>query len=129
MRRYLFVAWLLVAACFSQDFRGTISGVVTDSSSAPVAGAKVTVNEANTGTRVQITTDATGQYTALFLLPGDYHITAALEGFKEYLRKGIHLGAGEHPVIDPKLEIGNASESVSVTADAPLVLASLAIGV
>ena len=85
--------------------------------------------ETNTGTRVQITTDATGQYTALFLLPGDYDITAAVEGFKEYLRKGVHLGAGEHPVINPKLEIGNASESVSVTADAPLVLASLAIGV
>lgn len=84
-------------------------------------GAKVIALETHTGTRVQLISDTAGQYTALFLLPGDYDISAQFDGFKEYIRKGVHLGAGEHPVINVVLEIGDASQSVSVTADAPLV--------
>ena len=44
-----------------------------------------------------------------------------LTGFKEFVRRAVHLGAGEHPVIDVRLDVGDASQSVEVTADAPLI--------
>ena len=62
-----------------------------------------------------------GEYTALFLLSGDYEIAARLQGFKDAIRKGVHIGAGDHPIIDIRLDVGDAAQSVEVTADAPLV--------
>ncbi|MBZ5620338.1 MAG: carboxypeptidase regulatory-like domain-containing protein [Acidobacteriia bacterium] len=106
---------------FSQEFRGTISGVVTDPSGASIPGAKVTVTEINTGTKLEAVTEPTGQYTAPLLLPGDYDIAVKTQGFKEAVRKGVHLGAGEHPVIDVQMAVGDTSLSIEVTADAPLV--------
>ena len=120
--RYLVVfALTLPGAIFAQEFRGTISGAVTDASGAAVAGAKIVVTEIRTNTKIETTSENTGQYTAPFLLPGEYDIAARIAGFKEAVRKGIHVGAGEHPVIDIRLEIGDAAQSVQVTAEAPLV--------
>ncbi len=108
-------------AMLSQEFRGTISGAVTDPTNSVIAGAKVTVLEVHTGTKVQTVSESTGLYTAPFLLPGDYDITVQVPGFKEAVRKGVHLGAGEHPVIDVHLEVGDTSQSISITAEAPMV--------
>jgi hypothetical protein len=120
-------SWLAVLALsvplalFSQEFRGTISGVVTDPTGSVIPGAKVVVTETHTGTKIPAESDAAGQYTAPFLLPGDYDITVKTAGFKEAVRKGVHVGAGDHPVIDIRLEVGDTSQSIEVTADASLV--------
>jgi hypothetical protein len=106
---------------FSQDFRGTFSGLVSDPTGAPLAGAKVTVTEIRTGTKTETVADSAGEYTAPFLLPGDYTISAEAPSFKKAVRTGIHLGADDKIVIDIKLEVGDASQSVSVSADAPLL--------
>jgi hypothetical protein len=119
--RFLYLILALPLTLCSQEFRGTISGVITDPSSAVITGARVTVTEVNTGTKVEVASENTGQYTAPFLLPGDYSIVARYAGFKDAVRKGIHLGAGEHPVIDIRLEVGEATQVVEVTAEAPLV--------
>src|SRR5215469_14849268 len=111
MMKLLFASGLLFASAFAvraQEYRGTISGLVTDPSSAVIAGAKVTVTEVNTGARMQATSESKGQYTAPFLLPGDYSITVQAQGFREAVRKGIHLGAGDHTVIDFRLDVGDA---------------------
>ena len=97
-----------------QEYRGTISGAVTDATGGTIAGAKITVTETRTNTRIEAATESTGQYTAPFLLPGDYDISARMDGFKEYVRKGIHVGAGEHPVIDIQLDIGDSMVTVEV---------------
>ena len=118
------IAILILAiplALSSQEFRGTISGAVTDASGAVIAGAKVSVTETHTNTKIEAVSESTGQYTAPFLLPGDYDVTAKLAGFKEYVRKGIHVGAGEHPIIDIRMEVGEITQAVEVTAEAPLV--------
>lgn len=112
---------VLAPLALAQEFRGTISGLVLDPSGAPVGAAKVSVVETKTGTRVETTSDAAGQYTAPFLLPGDYDVTAKFAGFKEYVRKGLHLDAGERMVIDIKLDVGDSSQTVTVTMDAPLI--------
>jgi hypothetical protein len=114
-------ALFIPAALFAQEFRGTISGSVTDPTGASIPAAKVTVTEEHTGTRIPTVSDSAGQYTAPFLLPGDYDIAVEAAGFKEALRKGVHVGAGDHPVIDIKLAVGDVSQSVEVTADASMV--------
>jgi hypothetical protein len=117
---------LVPAAIFCQEFRGTLSGSVTDPTGAVIAGAKVTITETQTGTKIDTVSDNAGQYTAPFLLPGDYQISVKLQGFKEFLRKGVHLGAGDHIGVDAKLEVGDASQSVEVTAEVPMVNAESA---
>src|ERR1019366_2074282 len=99
----------------------TISGVITDATGATVPGAKVMVTETQTGTRIPAVSDNSGQYTAPFLLPGQYDISVQSPGFKAALRKGLNIGSGDHSVIDFKLDVGDVSASVEVTADAPLL--------
>jgi hypothetical protein len=112
---------VLPLALFAQEFRGTISGMITDPTGAMVAGAKVTVTETNTGTRIPTVSGASGEYTAAFLLPGDYDITVELQGFKGFFRRGVHVGAGDHAVIDVRLEVGDVATTLEVTEDASLL--------
>ncbi len=105
----------------SQEFRGTISGLVTDPSSSPVAGAQVTVTETHTGTKTQTVSNSTGEYTAPFLAPGDYDIDIQAQGFKHFVRQAVHVGAGDHAVIDIPLQLGEAVQTVSVTENAPIL--------
>src|SRR5438552_2544879 len=92
----------------SQEFRGTVSGLVADPSSSPVAGARVTITETHTGTKLETVSNASGEYTAPFLSPGDYDIEVQAQGFKRFVRKAVHVGAGDHPVIDIPLQLGDA---------------------
>jgi hypothetical protein len=108
-------------ALFSQEFRGAISGVVTDATGGVVVGAKIIVTEEHTGTRIPTVSGSTGDYTAAFLLPGDYDIDVQMSGFKGYVRKGVHVGAGDHAQIDVRLDLGDVATSVEVTADASLL--------
>jgi hypothetical protein len=118
MKRILLLGALALVAitCASgQEFRGAISGVVTD------ATAKVTVTENNTATKVETKSDASGHYNVPFLLPGDYDVAVHVDGFKEFLRKGLHLGACETPTIDVKLEVGTTQQTVEITDAVPML--------
>src|SRR5690242_12870773 len=108
------VGLFALVSSFAQEFRGSITGTVTDATGSAIAGAKVVVTEVNTGTKVETGTDASGHYNAPFLLPGDYNISIATAGFKEFVRKGLHLGAGETPAVDAKLEVGTTQTTVEV---------------
>jgi len=117
-------AMLVVALALplaGQESRGTIGGEVFDPAGAAVVGAQVTVTEIHTGTKIQATSDDKGQYMAPFLLPGDYDVSVRMDGFHEFVRKDVHLGSGEHPVIDVRLTVGDVAQSVEVTEDVPLV--------
>lgn len=113
---------LLAPACArAQEFRGTISGAVTDPSGAVVPGAKVEVLEVRTGTISRTVSDNAGQYVVPFLLPGDYSITAAAPGFQTLKRSGITLAAQGHLVLNLALSLGNESQMVIVTGESPLL--------
>ena len=105
----------------AQEFRGTISGSVTDPTGEKVVGAKLTATETRTGTTTTAQSDATGNYTIPFLAPGNYTVTAETTGFKKYVRTDIALGPGDHPVIDVRLELGQVSQTVSVVEQVPLI--------
>lgn len=125
---------LFALCCFSsavrplhaQEFRATISGTVTDSTGAVVPGAAIVVTETSTGAISKTTSDAAGQYVVPFLLPGSYAITVKANGFQTLTRTGITLQAQEHPIIDLALKVGAASQSVTITAEAPLLSQSSA---
>src|SRR5690349_17591839 len=104
--RLLATALMIPLAMFAQEFRGTITGEISDPTGGMIAGAKVSATEVNTGTRIPTVSDSTGQYTVPFLLPGDYVVTVHMDGFREFLRRGVHVGAGDHAVIDVRLEVG-----------------------
>lgn len=112
---------LVATSIFAQEFRSTISGAITDPTGATVANAQVTVKETRTNSKSQTTSDASGQYSLPFLVPGQYVLTIAAPGFKEYIRKDITLTSSDHVVLDARLAVGESTQSVEVTADVPLI--------
>jgi hypothetical protein len=117
----LVLGLVLTGMGFAQEFRSTISGAVTDPTGALVVGATVTVTEIHTGTKTTTVSDSAGKYAIPFLTPGDYELAAQMQGFKDFVRKDIHLSAGDHPVLDIGMAVGDAAETVDVTADVPLL--------
>ena len=75
----------------AQVATGSIIGTVSDSSRQLVPGAQVTIREINRNTTTSVVTDASGVYTAPFLVPGTYEVQVELQGFKTWIRRGIVL--------------------------------------
>ncbi len=94
---------------------------MTDPTGAAVPGASVTIRETETGTINKTQSDTSGQYVVPFLPPGKYEISVEMTGFKKVLRSALTLQSAEHPIIDLTLSLGNVQDTVSVTADTPLV--------
>ncbi len=109
---------------------GQITGQITDQTAASIQGASVTVTNMATDVSTQITTTVDGYYTAPFLVPGNYRITATKTGFKTASRFPVRLDVNQIARIDFRLDIGSQSEQVDVRAtDAPLLQTeSAAIG-
>jgi len=123
MRFYTLIALLLAfaAAGFAQTAGGTITGTVTDQTGAVVANAMVQAKHVETGTVYDTAATSTGNYTVSQLPVGTYEITATVPGFKKYTRGGIVLTVASVVRIDMGLEVGNATESVTVNQAAPLL--------
>ena len=121
MRRFLAILISLASLAVAQEFRGTLTGLVVDPSGSAVAGAKVAIVKTDTGTRTETVSGPEGIYTAPFLAPGPYEVTAEAPGFKKTTRAGITLGTNQRISADVHLELGATGDSVTVRADAPLV--------
>jgi Carboxypeptidase regulatory-like domain/TonB dependent receptor len=107
--------------CLAQLDRGGISGVVTDPSGSAIAGARVTVTNAAMGTQNSTVTTASGAYTVPQLAAGEYNITVVATAFSTLIRNGITVSVGQTATIDVQLTVGQATTSVTVTANAPLL--------
>ena len=80
----LFVCFLLLSvAGWSQEFRATLNGTVTDIQGAVVPGVKIVATHVDTGSKFNTVSGAEGQYTLPYLNPGRYLITAETAGFKK----------------------------------------------
>src|SRR5438067_2874766 len=106
---------------FGQESGGTISGSVLDPAGAAIPAANVTATEMRTGVQTPTKSDASGHYNLPFLPSGEYQIEAAAAGFRSFVRRGITLASSDHPLIDLRLEVGQASQTVTVSADAPML--------
>src|SRR3989475_9801827 len=106
---------------YAQVTTGTISGVVQDATGAVIPGVTVTAKNLGTGIARTITTDEGGRYAAPNLTLGDYEVQAQLPGFQTEVRSGITLTVGRVAVVNFALRLGQLSDKVSITAEAPLV--------
>src|SRR5215472_1734716 len=115
--------FVLAAVCASllsaQEFRSTLTGRVTDSSGGVIAGAKITAVEESTNTRYDTVTNSEGLYTFPLLLQGAYKLTVEVKGFKKYSQTGIVIGTDTRVAQNVVLTVGDMTESVTITADAP----------
>src|SRR5262245_3208440 len=128
--RPLSLAFVLLAsgAALAQETRSTILGTVRDPNGAAVVGATVNVTNNDTNGNTQLVTNDKGYYEAPYLLAGNYTITVTATGFKKTVRQGFVLTVNTRAEADITLEIGSANESVSITADAPLLETTTASG-
>lgn len=100
---------------------GSITGTVTDTSGAVVSGAKVTLLNEGTGASLSNTVGATGNYEFSPVRIGLYTIDAAAKGFKTEVQKHIPVDASARVLVNLKLEPGSVTETVEVTAAAPVL--------
>jgi hypothetical protein len=112
---------LAVVGGFAQSDRGTIPGTVTDPAGAVVASAPVEAKSATTGITYPAATSATGNYTLSELPVGTYFVSVTAPGFKKATRTGIEVTAFNTFRVDFRLEVGTATESVTINAEAPLL--------
>jgi len=96
-------------------------GRVLDPQGAAILAATVEIRNTQTGVALSYKTNDTGYYEGNLLLPGDYEITASMEGFKRLLRRGVRLPVSSRLQVDLMMELGGVAETVSVTAEAPLL--------
>ena len=109
---------LSTVACFAQDYRARVQGIVADSSQAAVAGAKVTLRNVNTGVEATRETGATGHYIFDFVEPGTYSIAAEMAGFTKAAKENLLVQTRADVTADFALKPGTVVESVDVTATA-----------
>jgi hypothetical protein len=111
------------SSAFAQStaINGTIEGTVKDEQGALLPGVTVTVANVDTGEQRVVVTNERGLYRATLLSLGTYRVGAELQGFKKFEQAGVSLRAGQTAVIDVALSVGVLSETITVTADAPLI--------
>jgi hypothetical protein len=123
-----FFAGLAILSANAQEFRGTLTGQVTDSSGAVIPHAEVTAVNIASGTQYTDHTTARGVYYIPYVLPGTYTVTASANGFKTVVQDKVLLLASETFNQNFKLEVGAVSEHVVVTSAPPQLETSTASG-
>ncbi len=121
MKRTFLLFLILTTLLCAQEFRATLTGRVTDSSDAAMPGVTVTVRNNATNEISSAATGAQGAYTIPLLRPGTYTIRVEVAGFKKFSREGLILNMGQAATVDVKLEVGDVSETVTVSGEAPLL--------
>ncbi|HEX6215176.1 MAG TPA: TonB-dependent receptor [Vicinamibacterales bacterium] len=112
---------LLTPAWAHAQATGQINGSVADSSGALLPGVSVEATNTATGAIRTAVTGSDGLYTIPLLPPGDYTVKATLQGFRVAQRDGVRVTVTETARVAFQLEVGQLSETITVTAEATLV--------
>src|SRR5580658_4200002 len=104
-------------SALAQMTGGSISGRVTDASSAVIPGATVTLENQATGQTRTLNTNEKGFYNAPSLSPGLYSAISAHTGFGDLVKKNLPVDVGQELVVDFQLNVGTFKNSVDVTAE------------
>ncbi len=108
----------LISSCGSaQSESASLSGFVTDSTGAVIVGSQVQVVNVQTNVSNQTKTNSAGLYLFPNLRPGEYRLSVSSSGFKQAIRQGLILHVQDTISQNFKLEVGSATETVSVVAD------------
>ena len=126
LSRAIAFAAVICASLSAQEFRGTITGTVTDSAGAVIPAATIQIHSVETNVTQTVTTSETGVYAAPFLTIGHYDVTASASGFKQEVRRNVELRVGDRVQLDFKMELGGVNEQITVTGETELLETSTA---
>ena len=118
------IVWLLVLLASmgrAQFTNANLLGTISDPIGAPVAGARVTVTNIDTGLERNTASDQTGSYSFTALPVGQYRITVEKAGFSKYAQSGITLVVAQSATVPVKLQMGSVTEQVNISANAEMV--------
>jgi hypothetical protein len=118
------LVWLLPPSVHAQAGTSTISGVVRDSTDAPLPGVTVRIVNEDTGVSVETVSNGEGLYRVPALVPGHYRVEISLEGFDRIVRRPITLEVSQTLAVDAVLGVGRQSETVNVSSETPLTIES-----
>jgi hypothetical protein len=130
MNRKLRDVLVLVAACLAlvwsipavgQLVKGSCSGTVVDQQGAVVSGAQVKATNTSTGAVLTTTTDSSGSFRFNLIPAGTYKVEASAKGFKTAVQSSVAVDVGRDTGLTFKLTVGEASTTVEVSAEAPLI--------
>ncbi|MDX2153648.1 MAG: TonB-dependent receptor [Bryobacteraceae bacterium] len=112
---------IAVAPVQAQVVYGSIIGTVTDPSGSAVAGAKIIITNQATGTRAETMTDEAGNYRQGQLIAGNYRVEVEAKGFQRTVTPNVPVNVDTAARVDMALVIGDVSQTVEVSAEAPLL--------
>ena len=106
---------------YAQVAGATLTGTVKDSSGGFIPNAQVLITDVATGVSRTVSSDAAGLYASPNLLPGTYEIRVTAQGFSTEVQRGVTLTVGAEQVLDFTMRVGETSQTVEVTTEAPTV--------
>src|SRR6267378_5097925 len=115
---------VIFSTCMSvqgQSAYGSLTGSVSDATGAAVVGAEVTLTNIGTGEKRTQPTGSDGLYSFVNLIPGNYRIEAEKAGFKHVTQEPVTVQVQQNSKIDLALPIGQATETIEVTSETPLL--------
>ena len=119
------VLWIAISVASqvarSQQPTAQITGLVTDTSGSVVPGAQIHISNIDTGFRVDVASNQSGNYVASNLQPGEYRIAVAKEGFTTLNRTGVTLVVSQEARLDFALPLGSTKDTIEVRDSAPLL--------
>ncbi len=132
--RYAAILLLLVAELFSScpargqiTGQGAVSGTVTDPDGLSIPGAKVDVRNVATNVVISRTATSSGYYVVSPLPPGTYTITVTAPGFSQLLQENVSVDALQTATFNPKLKLGQVTDTITVTTAPPALQTANAI--
>jgi len=123
-----FLLTFVSQGAFAQLDQGSITGTITDSSGANIAGATVTLTNVNTGLTFSRTTNGAGEYTFTPLKIGDYKLKVSAPGFESVERTNLRVDVSDQIGLNLKLKPGNVTQTVEVSAEAQLQIEDASTG-
>jgi hypothetical protein len=117
----LLAVLLAAGSAAAQQGTSELRGRVLDPQGAVLPGVTVTVRNQDTGMFREAVSNDDGTYFISGVVPGAYEVSAELQGFKKYARRDVRLEVGKTVTLDVPMEVGSLEETVTVSAESPLV--------
>ncbi len=115
------ILYLLMATAAGQDYRASISGMITDPSGAVIPGARVKTIRADTNETKEVVSTHDGNYSVPYLIPGTYAVEFSAAGFQTIKRKDIVLRVADKLNLSVQLTIGAISQEITVTGQQEVI--------
>jgi len=112
---------LMVSAAWAQSTNAQLTGAITDSSAAAVAGARIVATNTSTNIESEAASSSEGVYRIPLLPPGTYRVLVQKDGFRPVSQSGIVLNVNQTARLDFAMQVGDVRETVAVVADSPLL--------